>query len=99
MSDNPEDEKPAVSEAVLAARGRARAALPATYVDTWYTLTWKDHIRIVFAEWLEDDPYFRAAFIMELKTAKEFAEELLDIVTKRIAEDAENISDQPPKDE
>jgi hypothetical protein len=70
------------------ARREARAAIPAVFVDSWATLTWYGHIRIVMGEWLVRKNNYRMAFVMELEQAKEFAEDLLGRIEKRQQEDA-----------
>src|SRR4051794_15158187 len=85
MSDSPNKSKSAEK---MAARRARRAKLPTIYVDTWSTLTWKGHIRVVLAEWMNDEPNYRAAFLMELEDAKKFAEYLLEIIEEREKKDA-----------
>ena len=78
MADEPDE---------VHARRTRRAELPATYIDTWATLTWRGHIRFAVGEWLAGDANYRAAFVMELEDAKEFAETLLKRITARLAKD------------
>ena len=95
MSDDPDQDEAAAREARVAARQEARAALTATFVDSWATLTWKGHVRIVFGEWLAKKPNYRAAFVMQMEDAKEFAEDLLEQIRNRQEKDAiESAKDQ-----
>ena len=88
MGDDPDDAKSAEKEAAIQARRNARAELPATYIDTWSTLIWKDHIRITLGEWIVDDPSYRVAYVMELDDAKRFAEHLLKRVQRQHERDS-----------
>jgi hypothetical protein len=83
-------------QAVLQARRDARAAIPTTYVDTWATLIWKGHIRIVLGEWLNKNPQYRAAYVMELEDAKSFAETLLKRIKEQQEEDTSEARVQAP---
>jgi len=75
-------------EVALNARREARAAIPATYVDTWATQIWKDHMRIVLGEWLSGGPHYRAAFVMELDDVQKLAEHILRRVQRQRQRDA-----------
>ena len=92
MSKESESKERAAREA----RREARAALPAVFIDAWATLTWKGHIRIALGEWLVDEPRYRAAFVMTLEEAKDFAEDLLDRIEARQERDAKATSEGTP---
>ena len=87
MSDDPEQAEHVEKKPSHVARQRARAAIPAVYVDTWSAVSWKGHVRIVLGEWVYREPNYRAAFLMELTDAKRLAEYLLDIVEERQKEE------------
>jgi hypothetical protein len=103
--DQPQEDQPPRSveeesarQARIMARREARAALPATYIDSWATLIWPGHIRIVLGEWLAKKVNYRAAYVMTLGEAKAFAEELLERVAKQEKEDAEPPSEEDASD-
>jgi hypothetical protein len=73
----------------LVARREARAAMPATFVDTWSTVIWPGHMRLVLGEWLYGGPQYRAAFVMELDEVERLANELLERVQRQRDKDAE----------
>jgi hypothetical protein len=89
-ADEPEvpDPEAEPNDPALQARRDRRAALPATYVDTWATLIWKGHIRVVLGEWIAREPYYRAAYLMELDDAEKFANALLERVARQRERDA-----------
>jgi hypothetical protein len=51
----------------------AVSALPATFVDGWFTTTWRDHIRVVLSERMYDKDQWRFAFVMEWEDAEKLA--------------------------
>jgi hypothetical protein len=85
MGDEPEDIKLTADDEAR----ELRAGLPAIYVDTWATLTWKGHIRIVLGETLYRHDQYRAAFMMELEDAERFGRHLLRAVERRRARESE----------
>jgi hypothetical protein len=87
MSDNPRDAAALAKEAARERRRDARAAVPALFVDTWATLTWRGHIRIALGEWIRDDPYYRGAYVMELEEAEKLANFILQEVKERQQKD------------
>jgi len=87
MADDQDEPLSPEEAAALEARREARAAIPAVYIDTWATLTWKGHIRFVLGEWVGEQPHYRAAFLMELEDAKRFARQLLRRVEDRQKKD------------
>jgi hypothetical protein len=56
------------------------AALPAVYVDGWFTTTWRDHIRIVLSETLYDTDQWRFAFVMEWGDAEKFVTHIQEAI-------------------
>jgi hypothetical protein len=96
--DTPPTPEESAREKRINARQEARAAMPAVFVDAWATLTWRGHIRIVLGEWLLRKNNYRTAVVMELDQAKEFAEDLLERVQKRIEEDANLAKKIPASD-
>jgi hypothetical protein len=71
-----------------------RANLPAIYVDTWATVTWKGHVRIVLGERLYKMDMYRSAFVMELSEAESFATHLLRVIQRRREREKEARKDQ-----
>ena len=69
-----------------------RANLPATYVDTWSTVTWKGHIRITLGEYMYGKDNYRAAFIMELEDAERLARHLVRAIERRRAREQKSES-------
>lgn len=67
----------------LASRQRARAAVPAFFVDTWAILRWSGHLRIVLGESLYGESNYRAAVVMELDEAERFALHILERVAEQ----------------
>jgi hypothetical protein len=100
MADEQDEPISPEREKILEARREARAALPAVFVDTWSTLTWKGHIRTALGEWLVGEPHYRLAFVMSLDDAKEFAEALLRrIVARQEKDGAREAAAQTPDGE
>jgi hypothetical protein len=65
------------------ARERERmASLPATYVDSYTVSWWSDGIRVSFAEYMDDERYYRLAVMMGLDDAEDLAHTLLRCVEK-----------------
>ncbi len=93
---NPTDPISEERQAAIEARRKARAALPAVYVDTWATLVWPGHLRFVLGEWVHGGPNYRGAFVMEFHEVERFANALLDIIKqereRRDAESEENVA-------
>ena len=88
MSDDPDEPVHPDDDVALESRREARAALPAVYVDTWSTVIWKGHMRIVLGEHVADDPHYRAAYVMELEDAKKLAQHILRRVQRQYDRDA-----------
>jgi hypothetical protein len=65
-----------------------RAQLPAIYVDTWASLAWKDHIRIILGEGFRSGPQYRAAFVMTWADAELLGSYLLETVAEQREKDA-----------
>ena len=89
MSDIQSETESARKAAARLSRAEARAAVPAIFVDSWSTLIWPGHIRIVLGEWLMRKTNYRAAFVMTLEDAKDLAEIILKQVAVQQKEDAE----------
>jgi hypothetical protein len=56
------------------------SALPATFIDGWFTTTWRGHIRIVISEKMYDIDRWRYAFILEWDDAEKFAAHILKAI-------------------
>jgi hypothetical protein len=80
MSEEASDEKEA---AALRERQERRADLPGHFIDTWSSLTWRDHMRITVGEELYDIDSYRFAMVMTLEDAEAFAQFILRRVQKQ----------------
>ncbi len=87
ISDDEEDETRTPKKKTPAERAELKAAIPAIFVDTWSTLRWKGYMRITLGEYLYRNPHYRAAFLMELDEAENFANHLLRAIQKQRDED------------
>ena len=90
-SENPSPES---EKAAKDMRAEARAQIPSTFVDTWTTLTFRGHIRLVLGETFATGDQYRAAFVIPLDEAQELAEHIMRVVERRRAKDA--ATDEPP---
>jgi hypothetical protein len=65
------------------ARERERmASISATYVDSYTVSWWANGIRISFAEYMDDERYYRLAVMMGLDDAEDLAKTLARSVEK-----------------
>jgi hypothetical protein len=62
------------------------ASTPATYVDGYTVSWWSRGVRISFAEYMNDERYYRLAVMMELDDAEQLGQTLLKCVAEAKAE-------------
>lgn len=63
----------------------ATGALPAIYIDSWFTTTWNGLTRLTLGEVLGDTTYYRTSVVMSLGDAKLLAEHLIELVERHKA--------------
>jgi hypothetical protein len=94
MADGPsktpeEIETKAKEEAEEAARRRAIASIPATFIDTWSTLDFAGHVRVTLGEIYGDAEHFRTAFVLSADDAILLGRQLVHSGERRKARDTE----------
>jgi hypothetical protein len=102
MSDNPTPPPGSPNEEAMDAEDierELRATLPAIFIDTWSTLTWRGHVRISIGERLYKRDVYRSAFVMDLEDAEDFAEHLLKVIRRRRQREEKLAKDQPSEGE
>ncbi len=73
----------------LARRQEQRADLLTVYIDTWATLVWRGHIRIVLGEELYGRDIYRYAILMDLGNAEALARDILKRVQRQKERESE----------